>query len=61
MARKNIKRPRLNSRRKRRNRWAAEHPRNKEVLLGFYDGVINHLETLQQGLEATSDESNPAG
>ncbi|KKL79693.1 hypothetical protein LCGC14_2012260 [marine sediment metagenome] len=56
MARKNIKRPRLNSRRKRRDRWAAEHPHNKEVLLGFFDSVINHLGDLQRGLEATNEE-----
>ncbi len=54
MARKNIKRPRLNSRRKRRARWAAEHPGGKEVLLGFYDNVIDHLEDLQRGLEVPS-------
>ncbi len=54
MARKNIKRPRLNSRRKRRARWAARHPSSKEVLLGFYDNVINHLGDLQQGLKVPS-------
>ncbi len=54
MARKNIKRPRLNSRRKRRARWAVEHPSSKEVLLGFHDNVINHLGDLQRDLEVPS-------
>ncbi len=56
MARKNIKRPRHNSRKRRKLRYYAEHPSNKEVLLGFYDGVLDHLETLQQGLKATNEE-----
>lgn len=55
MARKDIKRPRHNSRKRRKLRRYAESPNSKEVLLGFYDGVINHLETLQQGLEVPSD------
>jgi hypothetical protein len=57
MARKNIKRPRLNSRKRRKLRYAAAHANPcKEILLGFYDNVVNHLEDLQQGLEAPNEE-----
>jgi hypothetical protein len=56
MARKNIKRPRLNSRKRRKLRYAAANPSSKEVLLGFYDNVINHLEDLQEGLATPNEE-----
>ena len=56
MARKNIKRPRLNSRKRRKLRYAAANPSSKEVLLGFHDDVINHLEDLQKGLETPDEE-----
>ena len=58
MARKNIKRPRLNSRKKRRNRYFKEEEERRQAAISFYDGVIKRTEEMAEMLEAVAS-TNP--
>ena len=51
MARKNIKRPRLNSRKRRRNRYLEEEEERRKALSLFYDGVIARMNEMVENVE----------
>ena len=62
MARKNIKRPRLNSRKRRRNRYLEEEEERRKALGLFYDGVIARMNEGLERIESRKEQGGqPAG
>jgi hypothetical protein len=63
MARKSIKRPRLNSRKRRRNRYLEEEEEKKQVLQLFYEGQVWQLDVpvTRAALDADDVEAQKEG